>query len=218
VRAAVDRLLDGWDEPFEGRVARDVTAFLPHRANLVIGNSMPVRDIDTFMAPRRPPRIWTAPDLLRVVANRGASGIDGMISTTLGVAAAGDRPTVALLGDLSFLYDASALLWSSRLGVDAVFVVPANGGGQIFASLDQAALPELQELFVTAHPAKIADVCLAAGVQHTLVDRPRELAQALERSIRAGGVHVLEVPIDAARDRARREELRNAAAYVLSRS
>jgi 2-succinyl-5-enolpyruvyl-6-hydroxy-3-cyclohexene-1-carboxylate synthase len=217
VRAALDRLLDNWEEPFEGRVARDVAAFLPHRSNLVIGNSMPVRDVDTFMAPRRPPRIWTAPDLLRVVANRGASGIDGMVSTALGVAAAGDRPTVALLGDLSFLYDAGALLWSSRLALDAVFVVPANGGGQIFASLDQAALPELEELFVTPHPAKIADVCLAAGVQHTTVERAHELLPALERSMRVGGVHVIEVRIDAALDRARREELRAAAADLLSR-
>lgn len=207
-RAAVDRALDGWDEPFEGRVARDVAAFLPHGANLVVGNSMPVRDLDAFMAPRRPPRVWSAPDLLRVFANRGASGIDGMVSTTLGVAAAGDRPTVALLGDLSFLYDAGALLWSSTLGVDAVFVVLANGGGQIFASLDQRAVPELERLFVTPHPAAIEEVCRAARAGHQLVDRAGGLALALERAVRAGGVQVVEVPIDAARDRARREELR----------
>ena len=216
VRASVDRALDAWEDPFEGRVARDVAAFLPHGANLVIGNSTPVRDLDAFMAPRRSSRIWTAPDLLRVYANRGASGIDGMVSTTLGVAAAGRRPTVALLGDLSFLYDASALLWSSRLSVDAVFVVPANGGGQIFAMLDQAALPELEELFVTPHPARIADVCVAAAVGHVLVDRASDLAPALERAMRADGVQVIEVPIDADRDRERRAELRTIAAAALS--
>jgi len=141
-----------------------------------------------------------------------------MVSTTLGVAAAGDRPTVAVLGDLSFLYDASALLWSARLGVDAVFVVPANGGGQIFASLDQAVLPELEDLFLTPHPAAIADVCVAARAAHTLVQRAGDLVPALERAIRDGGVQVIEVPIDAARDRERRAALRDVAADILSRS
>jgi 2-succinyl-5-enolpyruvyl-6-hydroxy-3-cyclohexene-1-carboxylate synthase len=215
-RAAVDRRLDGWEEPFEGRVARDVAAFLPHRSSLVIGNSMPVRDLDAYMAPRRPPRLWTAPDLLRVHANRGASGIDGMVATTLGFAAVGDRPTVGLIGDLSFLYDAGTVLWSSRLGPDAVFVVPANGGGQIFATLDQAALPELDALFLTPHPSRIADVCAAAGVSHTFVERAADVAAALGNALGVGGVRVLEVPIDAARDRERRAELRSAVSDALS--
>jgi 2-succinyl-5-enolpyruvyl-6-hydroxy-3-cyclohexene-1-carboxylate synthase len=215
-RAAIDRTLDGWSEPFEGRVARDVAAFLPHGANLVVGNSMPVRDLDAFMAPRRPPRIWSAPDLLRVFANRGASGIDGLVSTTFGVAAASDRPTVALLGDLSFLYDAGALLWSSTLGVAAVFVVLANGGGQIFATLEQEAVPELERLFVTPHPAAIADVCGAARAAHEVVERAADVGPALERALRAGAVRVLEVPIDAARDRARRGEVRASVADAIS--
>jgi 2-succinyl-5-enolpyruvyl-6-hydroxy-3-cyclohexene-1-carboxylate synthase len=207
-RATVDRLLDGWDEPFEGRVARDVASFLPHGSALVIGNSTPVRDLDTFMAPRRPPRIWGRDDLVRVIGNRGASGIDGLVATTLGVAAAADRPTVALLGDLSFLYDAGTLLWSSRLGIDAVFVVAANGGGQIFSMLDQHDLPEREGLFITPHPASIAAVCAAAHAGHALVTRAGDLAAALERAVRAGGVQVVEVALDAARDRERRAEIR----------
>ena len=206
-RAQVDRLLDGWEEPFEGRVARDLAAFVPHGAALVIGNSTPVRDLDSFMAPRRPPRIWAAADLLRVIGNRGASGIDGLVATTLGVAAAHHGPTYALLGDLSFLYDAGTLLWSSRMGVDAVFVVLANGGGQIFSMLDQGSVPELEQLFTTPHPAAIEDVCAAANVGHSLVGRSSELHPALERAARAGGVHVVEVSIDAERDRERRAEL-----------
>ena len=215
-RATIDRELDRWEEPFEGRVARDVASFLPHGATLVIGSSTPVRDLDVFMAPRRPPRIWNAPDLLRVIGNRGASGIDGLVSTTLGAATGSTGPTVALLGDLSFLYDAGALLWSSRLGVDAVFVVLANGGGQIFSMLDQASLPEFEELFLTPHPASIAKVTEAAGAGYELVARAADLTPALERAIRDGGVQVIEAEIDADRDRARRAELRDRVAQALA--
>jgi len=215
-RATIDRELDRWEEPFEGRVARDVASFLPHGATLVIGSSTPVRDLDLFMAPRRPPRIWNAPDLLRVIGNRGASGIDGLVSTAFGAAMGSKGPTVALLGDLSFLYDAGAMLWSSRLGVDAVFVVLANGGGQIFSMLDQASLPEFEELFLTPHPASIAKVSEAAGAGYELVARATDLTTSLERAIRDGGVQVIEVEIDAERDRARRAELRERVAEALA--
>jgi 2-succinyl-5-enolpyruvyl-6-hydroxy-3-cyclohexene-1-carboxylate synthase len=214
-RRAIDRTLEATDAPSEGRIARDVASFLPHGATLMIGNSTPVRDLDHFMAPRRPPRIWTAPDLLRVIGNRGASGIDGLVSTALGAAAGTDRPTVALLGDLTFLYDAGAMLWSARLGVDATFVVPANGGGQIFGLLDQGALPEFDELFATPHPASIGGVCKAAGADHRVVERGPDLAPALERAMRAGGIQVIEVPIDASRDRGRRGAVREAVRTAL---
>jgi 2-succinyl-5-enolpyruvyl-6-hydroxy-3-cyclohexene-1-carboxylate synthase len=70
-RAAVDRLLDAWEAPFEGKVARDLAAFVPNGAALCVGSSTPVRDLDAFMTPRRPPTIWNATDLVRFVANRG---------------------------------------------------------------------------------------------------------------------------------------------------
>jgi 2-succinyl-5-enolpyruvyl-6-hydroxy-3-cyclohexene-1-carboxylate synthase len=213
-RAHLDRRLDGWDEPFEGRVARDVASFVPHGGTLIVGSSTPVRDLDVFMTPRRPPRIWTAPDLIRVVANRGASGIDGLVATALGAAVTG-RPTYALLGDLSFLYDAGSLLWSAKLGVDVVFVVVANGGGQIFSMLEHATLPEHEALFLTPHPAAVADVCAAAGAGHALVTRAAELTPTLERAAHAGGVQVVEVEIDADRDRQRRHELRETVGAAL---
>ncbi len=217
VHAAVDRLLDGWDEPFEGRVARDLGAFVPHGGVLWAGSSMPVRDVDTFLAPRRPPRIWNPSDLLRVIGNRGASGIDGSIATILGVAAAALGPTYALIGDVTFLVDAGTLLWAGPSGPDVVIVVVANGGGQIFSLLDQAALPELDELFVTPHPAEIAQVCSAAGVGHRPIERSRDLVPALEQAARAGGVQVVEVAADPALQRRRRAEVRDAVAATLAR-
>jgi 2-succinyl-5-enolpyruvyl-6-hydroxy-3-cyclohexene-1-carboxylate synthase len=216
--AAVDRVLDGWAEPFEGRIARDVGAFVPHGGALWVGSSMPVRDLDVYLAPRRPPRIWNPGDLIRVMGNRGASGIDGSVATILGVAAASTGPTYALLGDLTFLVDAGSLLWSGSGAPDVVMVVIANRGGQIFSMLDQARLPELGELFVTPHPAKIADICGAAGVGHHLVDRSRDLVPALERAARDGGAQVIEVAAEPDIQRRRRAEVRDAVGATLART
>jgi len=217
VHAAVDRLLDGWDEPFEGRVARDVGAFVPHGGVLWVGSSMPIRDVDAFLAPRRPPRIWNPSDLVRIVGNRGASGIDGSVATVLGVARAGVGPTYALVGDVTFLVDAGSLLWAGPSGPDVVLVVVANGGGQIFSLLDQAALPELDEMFVTPHPADIEAVCVAARVGHRRVDRSRDLVPALELAARTGGVQVVEVTADPQLQRRRRAEVHDAVTAVLAR-
>ena len=215
-RASVDRTLDPWVEPFEGRVARDLAAFLPHGAILCIGSSSPVRDLDIFMAPRRPPRVWTAGDLLRVVGNRGASGIDGFVSTALGIAVADAGPTYALMGDLTFLHDAGALLWSRPDQIDLVVVVLANGGGELFSLLPQRALPELRELFLTPHRVDLAALCVAAGVGHERVLRSHELLPAVQRAARAGGIRVVEVTIDPELGRERRAEVRAAVARTLS--
>ncbi len=215
-RATVDRLLDTFDEPFEGRVARDLGSFLPNGATLFVGSSSPIRDLDAYLAPRRPPRLWNPGDLLRVIANRGASGIDGAVATALGVAAGGGRPTYALLGELTFLVDAGSLLWSARRGHDAVFVVLANGGGQIFAQLEQGRLPELEELFLTPHPVEVAALCAATGTPHQQVRRAAELAPALARAAREGGVQVVEVVIDPALQHDRRAAIRAAIAETLA--
>ena len=177
-----------------------------------------MRDLDVFMAPRRPPRIWTAPDLLRVVGNRGASGIDGLVATTLGVAAGSPGPTFALLGDLSFLVRRG--LAPVVLDVSAstrCFVVLANGGGQIFSMLDQALAAGARRAVHDAAPGiRSARLCrgrIGGARSGRARRRPRPGAGAGGRD---GGVQVVEVAIDAERDRARRAELRAAVAAALA--
>jgi 2-succinyl-5-enolpyruvyl-6-hydroxy-3-cyclohexene-1-carboxylate synthase len=204
-RSAADALLDKDEALSEPRLARDVAAAVPDGGLLWAASSLPVRDLDLHMTPRAG---------VRVLASRGASGVDGLVSSAIGAAlahqAAGGGPAVALLGDLAFLYDGSGL----QLGPDEprpelCLLVVNNDGGGIFSDLEQARFTgAFERVFATPHGADIAALARAAGLGYARLERPADLAEAL-----AGpGLRVVEARTDRAAGAELRAALREACA------
>jgi 2-succinyl-5-enolpyruvyl-6-hydroxy-3-cyclohexene-1-carboxylate synthase len=177
---------EGTSEP---GVVRAVADALPYGATLFAGNSMPVRDVDTFF-PSDARRV-------RFMANRGVSGIDGVVSSALGAAVASAGPLVLLIGDLSFYHDMNGLLAAKKHGVDATIVLVNNDGGGIFSFLPQAELDDgFDELFGTPHGIDFAPVAQMYGVGFARAADDCALRRLLRESIGAAGVQVIEVRTD----------------------
>jgi 2-succinyl-5-enolpyruvyl-6-hydroxy-3-cyclohexene-1-carboxylate synthase len=155
VSSIVDQTISG-PTILEPVLARSLLDALTDGSHLVVSSSMPVRDIEWFGAPRTG---------VAVHSNRGANGIDGVVSTIVGVAVgAKGAPVIGLLGDLSFLHDASGLVTAASLGVPVTFVVVDNGGGAIFEFLPQAgALDRRSFELLFGTPQKVDLVALAAA-------------------------------------------------------
>jgi 2-succinyl-5-enolpyruvyl-6-hydroxy-3-cyclohexene-1-carboxylate synthase len=132
---------------------------------------MPVRDVEWYAAPRRS---------VRVHANRGANGIDGVVSTAVGVAAASGSPTALLVGDVAFLHDVNGLLGAHDRGADLLVVVVDNDGGGIFSFLPQASevdAERFEQLYGTPHGLDLVAVARAHGVPAEALDPPRTPAR-----------------------------------------
>jgi len=173
--------------PSEPGAARSTIAALSSDAILWVASSMPIRDVDSFWAGRADP-----PTLL---ANRGANGIDGFVSSALGTAAVANRPTYALAGDLSLLHDATALITANRLGLDLTLVVINNDGGGIFHFLPQADYPDyFDELLVVPHGQDIAAIVEGIGGNHRRVEQRDELTDAVATPPK--GLQVIEIVTD----------------------
>ena len=169
----------------EPAVARTIATVLPADAELVVASSMPVRDLE-----------WYGGPAARAHANRGANGIDGTMSTALGLALSG-RTVVVLLGDIAFLHDAGALTALRRRGVDLRVVVVDNDGGGIFSFLPQATALDparFEQLFGTPHGTDLVALAAAHGLDATTVATPAELIARVGRR----GPHVTRVVTDRA--------------------
>jgi 2-succinyl-5-enolpyruvyl-6-hydroxy-3-cyclohexene-1-carboxylate synthase len=152
---------------------------------------MPVRDLDSFFPP--------TPRPLRFLANRGANGIDGVVSSALGVAAAGPRsyaasgPLVLVIGDLSLYHDANGLLASKLHDLDATIILLNNDGGGIFSFLPQAGLPAFEPLFGTPHGLDFRPLVEMYGGRFHAMRDWTDFRGAVATALNTSGLNVIEV-------------------------
>ena len=196
VRAVLDQVLDSYEGISEPRLARDLVTALPEGALLWLGSSMPIRDADCHMPARGD---------VRVLASRGASGIDGTVSAAAGAALAHDGPAFALIGDLTFLHDMPGLAIGPREPrPDLCLIVVNNDGGGIFSMLEQATADGFERLFGTPHGAAAHHLAAAFGLPYHLLDHPDDLTKSLQGT----GLRVVEVRTDRAENAGLRARLR----------
>lgn len=185
---------------FEGAVARAVAADVPAGATLFVSGSMPIRDLDAFAAPREAG--------LRVLGNRGASGIDGIVSSALGAAAAlpdGAPPLVALIGDLALLHDANGLALAPA-APRTLFVVVNNDGGGIFQLLAVRDFePEFTRLFATPHGLDLSGLGALHGVAHRAAEGLEDLRAELAAGLASAQGGLLEIATDREGNRVARD-------------
>ncbi len=196
-RQALEAAAAGFKEPFEGRVITELQEALPAGTSVMVGNSMPVRDLDAFLA--------SGPGVAEFVGNRGANGIDGVVSTALGVAAARGHAYL-VIGDLSFYHDMNGLWAAKRHSLDLTVVLVNNDGGGIFHYLPQAAHEDIfEEWFGT--PASL-DFSLAVrlyGGLHTIAEDWPAFREAV-RPAPGAGLRVVQVRTDRVRNAAMHRE------------
>ena len=199
--AAHSEVIDGAaDRLFEGGIVADVVAGLPDPATLVVSNSMPVRDLDRF-GPATTASITT-------VGNRGASGIDGIVSTALGAAHGTTDDVTLVIGDLAVYHDMNGLLAIRRAGVDATVVIINNDGGGIFHRLPiEEFEPPFTRQFKTPHGLDFEPAGELYGLAFSRVESREAFRERYEAAQASDGSEIIEVVVDAEDSHAIRDEL-----------
>lgn len=189
---------------FDGAVAYDVVDLIPPESTLFAGNSLPVRLLDQFGRPQG--------KHLYVYANRGASGIDGNISTALGAGAVRpNQPLVAIVGDITFYHDMNGLLAVQRNGVPITIVLLNNNGGGIFHRLPIKNFePEFTNLFVMPHGLEFEHAARMYGLDYIRADSRDLFRQVFRESVNNRLSRIIEVRTDTQHDLRRRQEIMDA--------
>lgn len=191
VRSRIDQTFELESRIIESKVAWLLSQTLPDETPIFISNSMPVRDVEYFWQPndRR----------IQPFFNRGANGIDGTLSTALGVAHGG-KPSVLFTGDLALLHDTNGFLIRKYLHGSLTIVLINNNGGGIFGMLPIAQFePPFEEFFATPQDVDFGDLCKTYGVGHSNITDWKTLIQRLN-PLPEQGIQVLEVRCDRAID------------------
>lgn len=211
-RAVIGTELAREGDFFEGRVFSELAALLPDGATLYAGNSMPVRDLDTFLPAGK--------HAVRCLSNRGANGIDGVVSSTLGVAAVTAGPVVLVIGDLSFYHDLNGLLAGKLHGLRATIVVVNNDGGGIFSFLPQAGAvshDRFEQLFGTAIGLDYAAAATLYGATFRRAGDWGDFREAVAAGIAGEGLAIVELCTDRAANVPRHRAVWAAVAQELAR-
>ncbi len=183
----------------EGDYVRTLLGTLPDGSDLISGSSMPIRDLDTYFR-------QTARDIA-CFSNRGANGIDGVVSTALGIQAARKRPSWLLIGDLSFLHDVNGLIVSRMQQTDLTIILSNNDGGGIFSYLPQSTEPaHFEELFGTPTGLSFAPVAELYGIQYSRISTAAAFQEELA-SAKTSPLRIIEVVSDRAYNTAAHREL-----------
>lgn len=184
--------------PFEGRIVKEVISSLPGRCNLVISNSLPVRDFDSFAD--------TASKEINVYTNRGASGIDGVISTSLGIASQSELPTYLIIGDLAFYHDINALPLSKKFSLPLTIILVNNNGGGIFEHLPISKQKNIfKEFFFTPMNLNFKSIVKGYGCGYDLIKDWNSFRKKIKR-FNKKGITVLEIKTNAAKSLQIRKE------------
>jgi 2-succinyl-5-enolpyruvyl-6-hydroxy-3-cyclohexene-1-carboxylate synthase len=210
VEEAALTALEGTEDemPHEGDILSMALGVLPSGGALVVSSSMPVRDLDGYGHPRDEPT--------NIFANRGASGIDGVVSTAFGVASQQEGPTVCVIGDVAFFHDQNGLLWSREEDASVVFVLIDNDGGGIFHRLPISGHePHFTRFFATPHGIDFEHVAQAQGIRFSDVEIG-DTGAALRRALSHGHSAVLRVRTDREANHRRHLEVEDAVARSVS--
>ena len=175
------------EEPscFEGRTIRELQQHISDNAQVLIANSMSIRDFDYF---------WFSGESKAVLyGNRGVNGIDGTISTALGLAANG-RPTYLVTGDLSLFHDLNGLAVAKTHNLNLTIILHNNDGGGIFEYLPQKGTKHFDYLFSTSQGLDYSGAAKLYGCVYTKISSPDELSSVLAKIGQESGVHIIEIP------------------------
>ena len=177
------------EEPssFEGRTIRELQQHIPDNSQVLVANSMTIRDFDYF---------WFSGESDAVLyGNRGVNGIDGTVSTALGLAANG-QPTYLVTGDLSLFHDLNGLAVAKTHNLNLTIILHNNDGGGIFEYLPQKGTKHFDYLFSTSQGLDYSGAAKLYGCGYTKISSPDELSTVLAKVSEKSGVHIIEIPTD----------------------